>query len=185
MDPEGLRRRIEEIGGVRLNLGAGEKPLDGYVNVDFRPLPGIDVVADVRRLPFEPGTVDEIASAHLVEHFRQHQLETVILPYWGSLLAPEGRLRIVCPNWAVMIEQLNRGELSFTDFKTVTFGLQDYSGDDHFAMYSPETLTAVLERAGFGRFELLEDRRQNGMSPELELLARPAAERRPDPVASA
>jgi len=184
VDPDAYDRRVEEIGALRVNLGCGEKPLDGYVNVDFRPLPGVDVVADVRRLPFEAGTVDEVASAHLVEHFRQHQLETLILPYWRSLLAPDGAVRIVCPNWAVMIEQLNAGELAFDDFKTVTFGLQDYSGDDHFAMYTPTTLTAVLERAGFGRIEVLEERRQNGNSPEMELLAHPIRDQRPAPVES-
>ncbi len=171
-DPQGYRRKVQELGELRVNLGCGEKPLPGYLNVDMRPLPEVDIVADVRRLPFEPGSLSEIASAHLVEHFRQHHLEVVILPYWRSLLVPGGILRIVCPNWAVMIEQLNAGGLSFAEFKQVTFGLQDYSGDDHFAMYSPDTLSQLLTRAGFSHIEVLEERRQNGLSPEMELTAR-------------
>lgn len=172
-DPEGLDRKVANS-PIRLNLGAGEKPLSGYVNVDFRPLPGVEVVADVRRLPFEAGTVDEIASAHLVEHFRQNHLARVILPYWRSLLVPDGVLRIICPNWDVMIQQLSCGQLTMGEFKQVTFGLQDYAGDDHFAMYTPESLMTVLEEAGFDRFDVLATDRQNGLSPELELLARPA-----------
>jgi predicted SAM-dependent methyltransferase len=175
VDPVGYARKLAAMNGaVRVNLGCGEKPLDGYINVDFRRLPGVDVVADVRNLPFAPGSLGELMSAHLVEHFRQHQLATVVLPYWRTLLAPGGVLRTICPNWEVMIEQLQTGELSFADFKTVTFGLQDYSGDDHFAMYTPATLTAVLREGGFEDFEIVAERRQHGMSPELEVVARPA-----------
>jgi len=173
-DHEALSRRIEEIGGVRLNLGCGEKPLPDYINVDFRPLPGVHVVADVRRLPFEPGTVDEIASHHLIEHFREHHAEVNLLPYWRSLLGPGGILRTVTPNWAVLIDHVLEGRLTFQQFKLVTFGAQDYSGDDHFALYSPETLQRLLEAAGFSQIEILEHHRQNGLSPEMEILARPA-----------
>jgi glycogen(starch) synthase len=185
VDPDGLRAVVEDADGLRVNLGCGEKPLDGYVNVDARALPGVHVVGDVRRLPFEAGSVKELMSAHLIEHFRQHQLATVILPYWRSLLAPDGVLRTICPNWAVLIEQLNRGDLSFEDFKTVTFGLQDYSGDDHFAMYSPETLSEVLEQAGFTDIEVVAQARQNGLSPDMELLARPASKDAATPLREA
>jgi glycogen(starch) synthase len=179
VDREAYEHRLGELGSLRLNLGCGEKPLPGYINIDARPLPGVDIVADARCLPFEPGSIAEITSAHLVEHFREHQLATVVLPYWRSLLSPRGLLRTICPNWAVLIEQLNEGRLSLPDFKTVTFGLQDYSGDDHFAMYTPETLMNMLREAGFGSFEVVATDRQNGLSPDMEVLARPAAERRP------
>ena len=44
-------------GPPRLNLGCGHIPLDGYVNVDIRALPGVDVVAPVDALPFDPASV--------------------------------------------------------------------------------------------------------------------------------
>jgi predicted SAM-dependent methyltransferase len=174
VDPEVYARRTAAMtGGLRVNLGCGELTSPEHVNVDLRPLPGVDVVADVRRLPFEAGTVAELASAHLVEHFREHQLRTRILPYWRSLLRPDGRLRIVCPNWAAMLERLRDGRMSLADFKTVTFGLQDYEGDDHYAMYTPETLESLLHGCGFARTELLVRDRLNGLCPEMEIVAFP------------
>lgn len=172
VNPDAYQRRIAAMGQhIRVNLGCGEKPWADYINVDFRELPDVDVVAEVQSLPFEPGSLAELASAHLVEHFREHQLRTRILPYWKSLLRPGGALRIICPNWAAMLERLQGGRMSMAEFKLVTFGAQDYAGDDHFAMYTPETLAALLAECGFARAEVLATDRMNGICPEMEVLA--------------
>ena len=66
--------QVSPDGPPRVNLGSGHVPREGFVNVDARELEGVDVVADVRSLPFEPGTVAEIYSSHLVEHFPIEEL---------------------------------------------------------------------------------------------------------------
>jgi len=157
--------------GLSVNLGCGEKPCEGFINVDREELPGVDVVADVRCLPFEEGSLLQISSEHLVEHFRQQQLAQTIIPYWKKLLLDKGSLRIVCPNWQAMIDLLEKGEMPYESFKEITFGAQDYNGDDHFSMYTPETLTTLLKECGFPRVELVATDRMNGACPEMELLA--------------
>jgi predicted SAM-dependent methyltransferase len=160
-------------GRVKVNLGCGEKPWPEYLNVDLYRLQDVDVVADARRLPFEPGSLAELASSHLVEHFREHQLRTGVLPYWKSLLQPDGVLRIICPNWAAMVRELTENRMSWSLFKLISFGAQDYAGDDHFAMYTPETLTALLKEAGFREVEVVALDRPNGECPEMELVVHP------------
>ena len=59
--------------GLRLNLGCGRSPLEGWVNVDVVALPGIDVVADLDAcrttpLPFADGTVSQFHMSHVLEH---------------------------------------------------------------------------------------------------------------------
>ena len=54
--------------------------------------------------------------------------------------------------------------MPYADFKSVTFGAQDYVGDDHFAMYTPRSLSKILAEAGFTDVEA--DRRR---SPERDL----------------
>ena len=59
--------------GLRLNLGCGRSPREGWVNVDIAPLPGIDVVADLDRcktepLPFADSCASEFYMAHVLEH---------------------------------------------------------------------------------------------------------------------
>jgi len=172
VDQERYRVLLESMNGaVKINVGCGEKPLPDYINIDIRDIPGVDVVADARRLPFDDGSLAEVASFHLVEHFRKHHLKTVVLPYWRRLLARDGCLRIVCPNWEAMLERLNDGRMSLAEFSLVTFGAQDYEGDDHFAMYTPDTLTEVLQQAGFSRVEVIEHERMNGICPEMEIIA--------------
>lgn len=172
VDTAAYREKVDAAGGeVRLNLGAGERPRADYVNVDLRPLPETDIIADIRHLPFEAGTVSEIASAHLVEHFREHQLRRQVLPYWRQLLREGGILRIVCPNWAAMLKRLQEGRMSLAEFKLLTFGGQDYEGDDHFSMYTPETLSALLLDVGFRNAQVVADERMNGICPEMEIVA--------------
>jgi glycosyltransferase involved in cell wall biosynthesis/GT2 family glycosyltransferase/predicted SAM-dependent methyltransferase len=172
VDPDRYRE-LTATGALRLNVGCGEKPMAGYLNVDMRQGEGVEVVAEATNLPFEPGSLAEIASFHLIEHFREQQLRQTVLPYWRSLLRPDGFLRTVCPNWEAMIERLQAGEMPYDVFKTLTFGLQDYDGDDHFAMYTPASLEDALRQAGFTAVELIVAARQNGMCPEMELIAKP------------
>ena len=172
VDPVAYEQRTALMGdSVRVNLGCGEKPLPEYINIDARELPEVDIIADVSDIPFAPESLQEITSAHLVEHFREHQLRTRILPYWKSLLQPGGFVRIICPNWAVMLHMLQKGEMTLPDFKLLTFGGQDYVGDDHFAMYTPETLSQILTECSFSRIEIVVESRMNGLCPEMEIVA--------------
>ncbi len=55
---------------IRLHLGAGEIPIEGFYNLDIKELPGIDIVADLNeKLSLIPdNSVSEIYSRHVFEH---------------------------------------------------------------------------------------------------------------------
>src|SRR5260221_14102854 len=54
---------------IKLNLGCGPTILDGSVNVDIVPLPGVDIVADLDQpWPWPDGAVEYILASHLFEH---------------------------------------------------------------------------------------------------------------------
>jgi predicted SAM-dependent methyltransferase len=54
----------------KLNLGSGRDNRSGYVNVDLVPLPGMDVLCDLRHFPwpFKDGSIAEVVAIHVVEH---------------------------------------------------------------------------------------------------------------------
>jgi len=155
---------------LRLNLGCGHIPLAGYLNVDRRALPGVDIVAEVDDLPFGPAEVDEILSSHLLEHFPQEQLNRELLPYLIGLLRPGGEFRAVVPDAQAMIENYANGSYPFGSLREVTFGAQDYNGDFHYNMFTPQSLAEALQAAGLRNVKLIEAGRRNGVCYEFEIV---------------
>ena len=158
-------------GTLRLNLGCGHIALPDHVNVDMRDLPGVDVIAEVDDLPFEPNSVDEIFSAHLLEHFPQEAMRQRLLPYWFGLLRPGGLFRAVTPDAAAMLAGAGGGTYGFEDFREVVFGAQDYVGDYHFNLFTPDSLGRLLEGAGFRDIQIPVAGRRNGKCFEFEVTA--------------
>jgi len=160
-----------EAGQLKLNLGCGHVPLDGYLNVDLRKLPGVDIVSGVERLPVQPGEVAEIMSAHVLEHFPQEQLARELLPYWKSLLRSGGTFRAVVPDAEAMIARFSADQMSYDTLREVTFGAQDYDGDFHYNMFTPQSLAKLLDAAGFNDVQVLARGRPNGDCLEFEIRA--------------
>lgn len=161
-----------DAGSLRLNVGCGHIPMADYINVDARELPGVDVLADVADLPFEEGAVDEIHSAHLLEHFPEEQLTRQLLPYWRSRLRPGGVLRAVVPDAAAMLAGHADGSVSFEDLRAVLYGGQEYEGDFHFTMFTAASLGNLLERSGFENVTVEAQGRPNDICLELQVSAR-------------
>jgi len=156
---------------LRINLGCGHIPIQGYLNIDRRKLPGVDIVAEVDELPFNSGEIDEIYSSHLLEHFPQEQLRRVLLPYYCRLLKDGGAFRAVVPDAQAMINEYQKGELPYDDFREVLYGGQDYEGDFHFNMFTPASLSALLVEAGFEEVRIIDSNRRNGKCYEFEISA--------------
>lgn len=156
---------------LKVNLGCGHAALDGYVNVDRRALPGVDIVADAEKLPLNEGEVAEIFSAHLLEHFPQEYLRRTVLPYWRSLLRPGGVLRGVVPDADAMMTAYVAGAMTYEDLREVTFGAQDYEGDAHANMFTPDHLAGLLTEAGFTDVTWTARGRRNGACLEMEFVA--------------
>jgi SAM-dependent methyltransferase len=60
---------------ININLGAGEAPIAGFINVDLKSLPFIDVVWDLEQFPwpFPDECADLIVASQLVEHINPHK----------------------------------------------------------------------------------------------------------------
>jgi SAM-dependent methyltransferase len=81
--------------GVRLNLGSGNEPLAGFVNVDRRAVPGVNVVADVTALPFRDRCAHEMVASSLLEHFDDPYS---VLAEVNRVLDPHGRFIMRVPS---------------------------------------------------------------------------------------
>lgn len=160
---------IESCGfheGPRLNLGCGNHPLDGYLNIDVlckragvRP----DLVCDIRKLSIFPcNFAQEILSVHVVEHFHRWEIEKV-LQEWIRVLRPGGRLIIECPNLLsacrALLQDPTGAAASGAEGRSTMWVLYgDPAWEDplmcHRWGYTPGSLTDLLLQCG------LEDARQ-------------------------
>lgn len=54
---------------MKIDLGSGPYKPDGFLGVDKRRFPGIDVLADLEGTwPFKDNSVEEVRAAHVMEH---------------------------------------------------------------------------------------------------------------------
>lgn len=145
---------------IKLNLGCGDKLLPGYINVDSAPsrkgfVP--DVLADLRELPFDPGTVSEILAIHVIEHFYAWETSELVR-HWMELLLPGGSLILECPNLLTAAKSLVSDEslainLSEKRGQHVMWPLYGDPGWKDPLMchkwgYTPKSLIALLEECG-------------------------------------
>lgn len=90
-------------GSLLLNLGSGQKYWDGWVNVDLEPT--AEVVADIRRLPYDDNSADAIAAIHVIEHFYNWVVPN-LLSEWKRVLKPGGRLILELPSMEKVFQQI-------------------------------------------------------------------------------
>lgn len=110
---------------LRLNLGSGNEPLPGYVNVDRRRVPGVQIVAEVERLPFRDGSVAEIRASSLLEHFADPYS---VLDEVHRVLAGEGRFLMRVPALWSFSAVLDRSHVFLADLKLWREILAGYFG---------------------------------------------------------
>lgn len=126
---------------TRLNLGAGNKPMPGYENIDIKG--GIDVT----KLPHADDSVDEIRASHVLEHISYHQTLDV-LRHWFAKLKPGGIVKVAVPNLEYVIAKMEQGA---TDEPLEGFVMGGHSDehDVHKSMFTYNKLDASLRAVGF------------------------------------
>jgi predicted SAM-dependent methyltransferase len=134
----------------RLHIGCGQEAIPGWINIDNRPLPGVDRVLDVRQgLPFRD------AAAIYAEHFLEHlglDEGIVFLRACRRALAPAGVLRLSTPNldwvWSTHYHfgQTGSGDQALHDCFQLN---RAFHGWGHQFLYNRAALEAALKAAGF------------------------------------
>lgn len=125
--------------GVRLNLGAGETNIPGFLPLDIKR-------GDcIYPLPYADGSVREIRASHVLEHF-SHREVPAVLADWARALAPGGLLRVAVPDFQTIAEQYLAGNPWPTE--GYVMGGHVDADDRHGALFDQEHLTGLLSQAG-------------------------------------
>jgi len=97
--------KVEDIlknkSGIRLDIGGGNNPNPGFVNIDILPLPKVDIVWDleVTPWPLPDESVITATASHVLEHINPHKgvFINVMNEIW-RVLKPEGQFAFVVPH---------------------------------------------------------------------------------------
>lgn len=81
---------------MRLNLGCGDRRMDGYLNVDI--VPPADVVCDLaERWPWVDSSVELVLAYDVCEH-----IPATLTEKWGNPIRVDGRIHFMNELWRVL-----------------------------------------------------------------------------------
>lgn len=159
----GVRRRAQALlgraragrqasgSGTRLHLGCGAHHLDGWLNIDIDPLPGVDVVRDVTRgLPWRD--VELVYAEHFLEHLAIEQALELLVEI-HRVLRPDGLLRLTTPSldW-IRATHLSQASSGLPALATLHANRAFYAWGHRF-LWSRSLLQEALEGCGFSGLE--------------------------------
>lgn len=138
--------------GMRLNAGCGRDVREGWVNLDARPLPGVDVIHDLetRPLPFDDSAFEEILARDILEHVEY----VPVLKEFHRILCRGGVLRIRVPHFTSENAYVDPTHERFFSIRTFEFFVKDSPfGRDYYFDFAFESLR--LRRISFQKGVLL------------------------------
>ncbi len=93
-----LERLLAKKSGILLDIGCGENKQQGFVGMDRRKLPNVDIVHDLERFPYP--LPDEscltIIGSHIVEHIKPWLMIDFMNELW-RITKPRGQLVFIHP----------------------------------------------------------------------------------------
>jgi predicted SAM-dependent methyltransferase len=169
------RLRLARLDGCRVNIGCGDRPTPGWVNIELRSSAQIYFWDCRRGLPFSDNTVTAIYCEHVFEHFSPETEAPLFLRECRRCLRPDGVMRIVVPDagaylsaygqsWECFsaldpLEQSEEGwrekRISYKGthiaYRTQMQLINEVfrQGNQHKYAYDEETLLLALREAGF------------------------------------
>ena len=125
---------------IKLNLGAGDVPLEGWIAVDRKN--GREVFPLKEH---EDNSVDAVRASHVLEHFSHRQTVDVVRE-WVRVLKPGGTLQIAVPDFNKIMQYYQDG----TDHRVegYLFGGHVDDDDKHGAMFNAQKLHDIMRLAG-------------------------------------
>jgi predicted SAM-dependent methyltransferase len=150
---------------VRVEIGAGEKPHPDYdIHTDILPLPDIEVITWIDRLPFRDASLTALRANHVLEH-QSYELVEPTVREWARVLRPGASLDIGVPDARFIAEQWVRGDIDTAEANywilgghsdrrahqgVDTRGVPLWIWNAHHTMFDEESLAALVSRCGFG-----------------------------------
>lgn len=152
---------LEDNKPLKLHLACGHDYQEGYINVDLYSDGKCDARFDVREIPYEDNTVDEIRAFHIIEHFSFKEVHEV-LKEWHRVLKPGGRLWLETPNMLELCKSFVDGVagMNIEEWRNYLYchffaHADPGPGGTHKFLFTENQLRTNLYWAGFNNMKVL------------------------------
>jgi len=134
---------------TKLNLGCGERHIDGYINIDFKKSPAVDRVLDINNLDkeYHEYSLDVIYASHVIEHFKRDNGNNILKQIY-KVLKPSGIFRIAVPDWDAVVDRY-KDTYDLEELMRIIYGRPDAFGEGHYTIWTYGTLEKDLKDIGF------------------------------------
>ncbi len=141
---------------VKLDLGGGDHPAEGYTNVDIQYYPEVDLIADVMQLDehFPDRSVDAIMCRDTLQCFPYTDTKG-ILRRWRKVLKPRSRIVIQVYDIEQVMLAYDNEEIDFERFKGIIYGRQRDEYTTFLNCFNEEYLVELLTSTGFAVQEIV------------------------------
>lgn len=131
---------------LKLEIGAGSNPQEGYIHHDVRDMAGIDIICDARKFPSEhKDKYSEVYASNILEHFNRFEIDAVFKE-WASLLHLGGVMKIIVPDIREISSQFVNGHIDHAFFVYLCYGGNDYEYNRHYYGFDETSLRVLFER---------------------------------------
>jgi SAM-dependent methyltransferase len=83
-----LSKLIEEHKSIKLDIGCGANKQKGFIGMDKRKLPGVDIVQDLEKFPYKDIPDDScstILGSHIIEHIKPWFTNSLFDELWRMM----------------------------------------------------------------------------------------------------
>ena len=152
----------------KLQIGAGEFSIPGWLNTDIEPREGQAYLDATEHFPLPDSSFQLVFSEQLIEHLSNEQGLRMMKESF-RILAHGGKVRVATPNLQKLVDLLRNDktpeQIAYihakmdwhhwdmtSDPANVIVNLEMYEFGHHF-LYSPKMLRSTLEAAGFTQIQ--------------------------------
>ena len=141
---------VNENGQVWLHIGCGKKIYKGFINIDALPYPHIHLVKNniTEVNEFQDNSVDVVYMCHVLEHFKREEA-FFVLREMHRLLKPSGKLFLSVPDFDKLLFVYGESGNHVNVIHDQLMGGQDNPYNVHYTIFSQESLSCLLRKAGF------------------------------------
>jgi predicted SAM-dependent methyltransferase len=133
---------------MKLNMGCGYNPLDGYLNLDSSRESAAERTMEAHDLSFESCSVTEIKALQLIEHLGFFKTRFFLSECW-RVLKPGGTLVLETPDIEKTFEVFLAGDRAVKEAALGWVYGSETPGMNHLYCFPRELLAGLLAGAGF------------------------------------